>query len=302
MSRRKKTSLSGLSPAMKAVVLLLTALVLAAGMYLAGDLVERPALPAAVEGADFAIHFIDVGQGDAILLASGNQHMLVDAGTGKDSAALIDFIKARGVGADGLDVVVATHPHSDHIGGMADILDAFAVDVFLMPEAMHTTATFEKMLDAVERNGCDARYGAAGQMYRLGGATVTVLSPPEGEFEGSNLNNSSIVLAVEMDGVRMLLMGDAEKEVERAVIDAGWGDFDLLKTGHHGSNTSSSAAFLDAINPLHAVISCGAGNDYGHPHPEVLARLNGTRIWRTDLGGTVTAIIEGGELHVSTAR
>jgi len=300
MSRRKRTV--PLSPAMRAVVLLMTALALAYGMYMAGDVAETATSPAAVENADFAIHFIDVGQGDAILLASGNQHMLVDAGTGKDAQAIIDYIKAQGVGADGLDLVVATHPHSDHIGGMADVLDAFAVDLFLMPEASHTTATFEKMLDAAERNGCDARYGAAGQIYQLGDARVTVLSPPEGAFEGNNLNNSSLVLAIEYQGVRMLLMGDAEGEVERAIVDAGWADFDLLKTGHHGSNTSSSQAFLDAIAPQHTVISCGVGNDYGHPHAEVLARLSGTRVWRTDLGGTITAVVEGGKLHVSSAR
>jgi beta-lactamase superfamily II metal-dependent hydrolase len=223
--------------------------------------------------------------------------MLVDAGTSESEPSLI--AKLTALGLKRLDLVAATHPHADHIGGMADVLDNFAVDTFIMPEISHTSATFDGMLDAIDRNGCAAEYAAAGDSFTLGAARVEVLSPDAATLQKGDLNNASLVLRVTYAGQALLLMGDAEAPVERALAADGVKPAAVLKAGHHGSDTSTTADFLAAVNPDFVVISAGAGNDYGHPSPDVLARLSGRAVFRTDLLGDVRAdVADAGEVTV----
>ena len=188
---------------------------------------------------------------------------------------------------------VATHPHSDHMGGMAKVIAAIPIGTFLAPDVVHTTNAFERMLDALEDKGLALTVAQAGDAYTLGGADFTVLAPSNPRED--DLNNASVVLRMDFGGTRFLFTGDAEKASEAEMLAAGGLSCDVLKVGHHGSATSTHEAFLQAVSPSVAVISCGAGNSYGHPHAETMQRLEaiGARVLRTDERGAVVLITDG---------
>jgi len=254
-----------------------------------------PTVPASAFGGGLVVHFIDVGQGDCELIGAGGRWMLIDGGERGSEDGIIKYLRRQGV--ERLDYVVATHPHSDHMGGLAyGVLEAFPVGTVIAPrfspENTPATQTYEKFLDAVGalvKNGTAAKYARPGDVYPLGGASITILGPLS--EDGKNYNNDSVVVRVETQNGAALFMGDAEKKVEAALLEAyGTGlRADLLKAGHHGSRTSSNEDFLRMVNPGDAVISCGAGNSYGHPSPEVIERFEalGIRVSRTDVDGTV---------------
>ncbi len=293
MSRRKskKKTASFLS--------LLLVLLAAAGGYL-WQAEGQKAQPLPQDGS-LSLVVLDVGQGDSLLLHSGGQWALIDAGTAESEDAILQAMQAYGV--DKLALAVATHPHADHIGSMAAVLDAYPPAVFWMPDISHTSDTYERMLDAVERSGADAVLAEKGDVFTLGDARITVLSPQQGDSL-DDLNNASLVLLAEGAGVRCLLTGDAEAPVEEALVQAGLPAVDILKVGHHGSDTSSSSAFLSAISPRYAAISCGVGNSYGHPNERTLSALEelGCQIYRTDTQGTIVFTATGGEIDVQTER
>ena len=174
---------------------------------------------------EFAMHVIDVGQGDSILLECGGETMLVDASTAEGGAQAVEYLHKLDV--ETLDIVVATHPHSDHIGGMEQIFEAFQVEHFIMPRVTHNTSSFERMLDAVQLEGCEAEYAYTGSSYTLGEAAITVLSPAE-DFESDDLNDWSLVMLVKYQDTRFLLTGDATNDMYRS-IECGPGD--VLKAG-----------------------------------------------------------------------
>ncbi len=249
-----------------------------------------------------AVHVIDVDQGDSILVLTREKAVLIDAGERDQGQVVCDYLKANGV--EKLDLVITTHPHSDHIGGMADVLNTFPTDEIVMPpladDIVPTTAVFKRLLDAIEDNGITATPAQPGLSFDLGGASLQLLSPL-GDY--NDLNNCSIVSRLDCGEVSFLFMGDAEKEVEEDLIDEGMPlKADVLKCGHHGSNTSSSDDFLDAVSPRMAAISCGVDNDYGHPHKEVLQRLEERNItaYRTDLCGSIVFTTDGKEISVHT--
>jgi len=218
--------------------------------------------------------------------------MLIDTGEAEYAQAVIDYI--RGQGIDRLAYAVATHPHSDHIGGMARIINEFPIETFIAPDALHTTATFERMLDALEASDLGITVPEINETFTLGEAVFTALSPDGTDFK--DLNNASVVLRLEFGGTRFLFTGDAEESAEQKMLANGLNlACDVLKVGHHGSNTSSSAAFLQAVSPSVAVISCGADNSYGHPHREVVERLDaiGAEILRTDQEGHIVMVSDG---------
>ena len=239
-----------------------------------------------------------MGQGDSILLGCDGEYMLVDCGEEEEADAVLRAI-------DGLKLkyMLATHPHTDHMGGMHKIIRACPPETFLMPDKEHTTDQFRFMLDAIEETQTNAEYIYAGDTYTLGSAKITAVWPEEG-YTGSNLNNWSVVLLVEYQGVSILLTGDAEKGVEDDYIEYIPGRIDILKMPHHGSNTSSSETLMSHIRPEYTVISVGTGNDYNHPHAEPMETLQKycTKIYRTDTSGSVTFTIKEGEITVATER
>lgn len=279
--------------AIRNICLVLTLLV-AAYYY-----ITAPREEAVIHEGELVMQVLDVGQGDSILISCGGENMLVDAGERDQKDTVISAVQSVGA----LKYIFVTHPHSDHMGAMADVIRACPPELFIMPEKEHTTASFEKMLDAVEETGTDAEYGCEGLTYKLGDADITVLSPEDGK-KYDNLNNWSIVLLIKYNGFKILLTGDAESDVEKVYAPKVGGKIDVLKAGHHGSSTSNSEALMSQITPGYAIISCGEGNSYGHPHKETVDMFEkyNVSVFRTDLNGTVTVTINGDELNVYGER
>lgn len=249
--------------------------------------------------AGLRVHFINVGQADCILVTEGLDAMLIDAGNNEDADTILAYLHAHGIRK--LKYLVGTHPHEDHIGSMDSVIYALPAENILMPKVQTNTRTFEDVLDAALFHGLAVKAPQAGDTYTLGGAAITAVSNYSDE---KDLNNSSIMLRLVYGETSFLFTGDGEEKAEQAALQTGLMlDSDVLKVGHHGSRTSSCADFLAAVTPTDAVISCGQGNDYGHPHAEVLDRLQtmGTNIYRTDTQGTVTASSDGTSIVWSKA-
>lgn len=255
---------------------------------------------------DFCAYFIDVGQGDCSLIKSGNKYMLIDAGNISDGEKIEEFLKS--VGCNELEYVVATHPHADHIGGMAYVINKVKVKNVLMPdipdEIMPTTKTFINLLNAVKISGAKVYKAQQVSGFELGKAKVKVLSP---KTDFDSLNNMSVVMKITYGEKSFLFTGDMEKEAENNVLkELGKNKEDLncdvLKVAHHGGSTSSTKPFVKEVSPTFAVISCGLNNSYHHPHPSVLKTLNenDVKIYRTDKNGTVYIGTDGEKLFCYT--
>ena len=238
------------------------------------------------------VTFLDVGQADCIFIHSEGHYMLVDAGKNEDGDAIVSFLSEKGV--DRLDYVIGTHPHEDHIGGLDEVIQAFHIGTVILPDKIHTSQTFEDVLGAVEEKNLEITLAQPGDTYTLGGGSFTVLSP--NKDYGDTLNNWSVGIRLVNGGNSFLMTGDGEQEAEADILSTGLTlKSDVLKAGHHGSETSNSSRFLDAVQPQYAVISCGKDNQYGHPDLSVLDafRDRGISVFRTDEQGTVTAVSDG---------
>jgi len=256
------------------------------------DIVQTPA-PALIGENEIWVHFIDLGQADGVLLQSRQNAVLIDGGELKTRDTLINYLRSTGITS--LDYVVATHPHSDHIGGLPPVIQQFDVKNVLMPDAIHTTATFENLLAAVEDKGLSVTVPAVGDTITAGIIRLIVLAPGK-EFK--DLNNMSIVLRMLHGETAFLFTGDAEELSEKEMLGSGQNlRADVLKAGHHGSRTSTSADFLDAVRPATVVVMCGRGNSYGHPHKEFFERVGQPErkitIFRTDESGTIVMTTDG---------
>jgi competence protein ComEC len=246
------------------------------------------------------VTYIDVGQADSILVTTPDgKNMLIDAGEdGNHSGTVVNYLSSQGITK--LDAAVATHPHSDHINAMDNVLKAVSVDSFYMPNATHTTKDFENMVNALE-SVPEVNETKAGMSFTLGEyVSCEVLAPIDDSY--SNLNDYSVVIRLTYGNSHFLFTGDSEKEVEKEILDAGYDvSADVLKCGHHGSSTSSSSDYLDAISPKYAVISCGKDNDYGHPHKETIEALSkrNINILRTDEMGTIVITSDGNTISVN---
>jgi competence protein ComEC len=261
-------------------------------------------IPAVTDPNHLTVHYIDVGQADAILVACGGEYMLIDAGEDDGDDRVIHYLTDLGI--DEIDLVVATHAHSDHIGEMGDVLNAIpAVEVWY-PEYRHGTKTEQRFLTAVDGCGANLYEPELGDTYDLGGATVTVLGPVK---EYDDPNDMSIVVLVQFGDDRFLFTGDMENtDAAENDLVAYWGEealrADVLKVGHHGARTSTSYHFLRSVSPSYAVISVGEGNTCGHPTSETLNILGQAEVYvyRTDTMGTVVAVSDGQDIEFSWVK
>lgn len=247
---------------------------------------------------NLSVHYIDVGQGDAILIQQGENAMLIDAGGNSNGPQVVSYIKGQGITR--LEYVIGTHPHEDHIGGLDNVINSFEIGKVILPDIIHTTKTFEDVLVAIQSKGLKITKAVAGNTYTLGSAAVEIVGPIS--FSKDDLNNASVVCRIDYGSNSFLFTGDAEKESESKIQAAGYDiSADVLKVGHHGSDTSSSEAFLVKVQPKHAVIMVGTGNTYGHPTAATLERLGGlgVNVYRTDLSGTIVITSDGSNISVN---
>lgn len=242
-----------------------------------------------------SVDFIDVGQGDCTLIVSDDQVILVDGGESGEAENIINFLKNKNIRE--IDCCIATHPHTDHIGSLAQVFSEFEIIDVIMPEIpeklIPTTKTYEKFMRSTAENARNVYPAQPGETYEYGGIKIEILGPV-GKYD--NLNDYSVVSRVKYGNTSVMLTGDAETPAEKDILKKDFDcSADLLKVGHHGSRTSTSEEWLDAVNPQYAVISCGANNDYGHPHKQLVKRLNKYIIdyYRTDLIGTVSFESDG---------
>ena len=255
---------------------------------------------------DAQIYYLDVGQADCqfIELPSG-ETILIDAGDRGTADELPGYLRELGV--TDIDILIATHPHADHIGGMADVVENFDIGKIYMPKVadsqIPTTKTYENLLQAVQDKGLQITQAQGGMtILEQDGTKLEFFSPNREEY--SDLNDYSIVTKLTYGDTSFLFTGDAEEEPEQDMLSRSAYDLSstVLKMGHHGSSTSSTEAFLDAVNPQIAIISCGQDNDYGHPHEETLEKLQDRQIttYRTDEQGTILATTNGQTVEIET--
>ena len=250
-------------------------------------------------GSSFSVHFIDVGQADAALVECDGHYMLIDGGNRGDSDVIYTVLKKAG--ADKLDMVVASHAHEDHIGGLPGAFNYATAELTLCPVTDYDSGVFETFKEYAEDKGGGLTVPEAGDKYALGSAEVEIL----GLNAGEDTNNTSIVLMIRYGETSFLFTGDAEREAEQALLDSGAElKADVLKLGHHGSDTSTSYPFLREVMPEYAVISVGEGNSYEHPEEGTLSRLRDadSKILRTDLNGDIIISSDGEELTVTTDK
>ncbi|KUG05283.1 hypothetical protein ASZ90_017356 [hydrocarbon metagenome] len=246
--------------------------------------------------SDIYVHFIDVGQADAIYIElPDNNDILIDAGNRADGPLVVNYLKTQGV--DDIELLIATHPHEDHIGGLPDVLDAFVVESILDSGYAATTNIYKEYSSKAQAEGCTWVSDNC-QTYSWGAITLQILTG--NQTWGSNTNDYSVVCRLDTGDIEFMFTGDAETAVED--ILTGTLEAEILKVGHHGSTSSSSLAFLNKVDPEVAVISVGEGNTYGHPHEETLGNLEniGASIYRTDLNGTIVVRTNGSTYTVST--
>lgn len=245
------------------------------------------------------VHFIDVGQGDSILLIQGEHSMLIDAGDNSCGTKVQSYLQANNIST--LDYCVGTHPDADHIGGLDVIIYKFDCKEIWMPQCSKDTKTYEDVISAITSKNYKITNPAVGDTYSLGDAQITVLAPQKDY--GEDANNNSIALKVVYGQNSFLFTGDCQEEAEADILASGMDvSAQVMKAGHHGSDTSNSREFLEAVAPEYVVISCGEGNDYGHPRAEVLNNLRsmGISVFRTDEQGSIVAVSDGAEITFNT--
>ena len=252
---------------------------------------------------EMRVEFVDVGQGDCILISCGGENMLVDAGENDRGVQVAKHIKAEGIKE--LKYVIGTHPHSDHIGGIDVVLDRLDCDMLLMPDYERDNKTYNDVLKCAKRNDTPIFVPEPGDSFELGSAEFTVLAPdPDADYGGA-INNYSIAILLENGETSFLLTGDAEYQEEADIIESGRElgldmDVDVLKAGHHGSGDASSWELLEAVEPETVVISCGRNNDYDYPHESTKRKLEriGARVLRTDELGDISLCSDGVEVSM----
>lgn len=286
MHRRKRLKLSFIFPLLLSVLLLLTGI---------------PSVPADAAGSSsskaqtLTVTYLDVGQGDAAVIQYGSHTMMIDGGKPEESGFIYSWLKSDHISY--IDYMVASHPDSDHVGGLSGALNEAEVGTAWCSTTEGDTKTFENFLKYLDRQGTELEVPEAGDTYSLGKAKIQILGPEKpADSEDDDTNNSSLAIKITYGDISFLFAGDAGREEEQELIDSGYDlESTVLKVDHHGSAGSTSYAFLREVNPEYAVISVGADNSYGHPTQEVLSRLRDADVktYRTDMQGTITAVSDG---------
>ncbi len=265
------------------------------------DSVSNTALNA---GNVVGVHFIDVGQGSSVLLQSEKSGVLIDAGEKEYGESVVRYIKSQGV--EKLDYVIATHPHTDHIGGLTAVLNRIDVGAVIMPELaaenVPTTKTYQNLLETMAQKKIKAIAAKPGKNYTVGKINFEVLGPVSQE---NDLNNMSVVCKADVNSTTFLLTGDAEKPEMKEIMTLSPNlSCDIMLMSHHGSKTALESSFLSAAAPNLAVISCGDGNSYDHPHEEVIKYLqdNNIKYYRTDKAGSIIVFCANSGYSVKTQK
>ncbi len=278
-------------------------IIICAVLYFALDTSEQSGLsPSDGDGGtQLEIMIMDVGQGDCILVVfETGETMLIDASTKSSAETIINRLDSRGI--EKIDIMVATHPHADHIGGMEDIVMRYDIGVIYMPDMQSSSKTYKELIAAIDGKGIPVTEAYAGLDFTLGPSLCTIVSPQKDA--NKDANNESIVIFLDYGETDFLFTGDVEAWGEAAILSAGYIiDADVLKVAHHGSRSGTTEEFLTAVSPEYAVISCGAGNKYGHPHEETLELLRryGVKTYRTDISGDIVFFADGRELNLADA-
>lgn len=258
-----------------------------------------------VAQSQLKIQVLDIGQGDAILIRTAQEVILVDTGDVPTREKLVNYIKSQGITT--IDKVFITHPHADHLGGMAGVLNNFTVKQIYDSGLTTTTSLYRQYLTAVQKKNIPFAVVSPGTQIDIGGGVILKVLEPEKPFiTNSELNNNSIVLKLSYGSFSMLLPGDTEREGENRLLKSYAGELKttVLKAGHHGSNTSSTTEFLKAVAPEAIIISVGQNNDYHHPHPSTMkkyADIN-AKVYRTDNDGTVTITSDGKNYSITKEK
>lgn len=245
--------------------------------------------------SDLQIYYFDVGQADSILILNNDTAMLIDAGNNADGPLLVDYIKNK-LKINKIDIVVGTHPHEDHIGGIDDIINNFDIEDIYLPEVITTTKTFEDMITAIENKDLAISIPEKGEKFKLGEADFEVIYTGT---DDKDLNATSIIINMLYGEKTYLFTGDTTEEVEDTILNQNI-DIDVLKVAHHGSRYSSSYEFLKIATPEYAIVSVGEENSYEHPHQEAINRIkkHTNNIYMTKDVGTILLTSDGKEIEI----
>lgn len=291
MANRRKGTAGKLSAAIVSVIVLVSAI-----LYVY-DLWKDPKKEN-IEG-ECEFHFIDVGQGDSTLILTEDSVILIDAGPGKNADSTLEYVRNH---TDSIDYFILTHPHEDHIGGADDILDTVPVKNVILSDASTDTVAFTKLLDSIESSNANVIEAKAGDKYTAGDIEFTILSPLSAF---TNYNDYSIVTRIEYGETAVMVTGDVENHSEGLICEKYLPTelrADIYRVAHHGSSTSNSDEFMRLVDPEYAIISCGEGNSYGHPHVETVDKLEKMNLeyYRTDRDGHLVFVSDGENVGMKT--
>lgn len=249
--------------------------------------------------SNLIVHYIDVGQGDSILIQHEDTNILIDAGSRSESHKLVTYLKSTAI--ESVDIFVATHPHEDHIGGFIELVNHFEIKAVYDSGFVHTTKTFNNYLTVIDNNEIPFKLARRGDtLFESNDLHIEILHPA---VLKEDINGSSIVLLMKYQELTFLFMGDVEKNEEEELLQMYPHLYaDVIKIGHHGSSTSSTDAFIKKVNPEISVVMVGENNKYNHPNESVINRLEfyGSKVYRTDLHGTVVIHTDGQKIAIQT--
>ena len=247
---------------------------------------------------ELVVRFIDVGEADSTLISLNGHNMLIDAGNNEDGKPLVNYFNSLEI--DKFDYLICTHAHEDHIGGMDNIIRNFNVSKFLISYVYVDNMTYTEVMKVIEEKQVEKVSPRIDSSFNLDNAKINVFYVGN---DKEDLNSTGIVLKVYYGNISILMMGDTPNEIEQTILDKDL-ESDVLKVGHHGSNDSTSAKFLYKVHPKYSIISVGKDNDYYHPHKVTLKKLNkiNSKIYRTDLDGTIIMTSDGNEISFKTEK